>query len=239
MHKINNFILFCLLVSSVLLTGCGPKKPTVQELRAQKRANDSVSLIQQQQSLRYYDSLLTETLPTIDPMLKRFRYEHRAEYEDHGHYVHQLLKTESNTSRNYLQTYVSDNRKTTVKAYYYGASAIGMNAVVLSADSLQNRFSGSSHAFQAEGWHETLTMEGEQALDLLRFIDSYCDRRIRVTLQGEKGKTVFYLSDNDKQALMETYRLGVVMSDIYQLEEYVRKTSLQIEKYQKRLEKCE
>lgn len=237
MQKSIYFHLFCAGFMALAFTACGPKKPTVQELRAQKRANDSISLIQQTQSLHYYDSLLTATLPLIDPMLKAFRYEEKTAYEDHGHYVHRMLRTEQNTSRNYLQAYVSDDRVTTVKAYYYGPTAIQLESIVLGADSVKTSFHGSTHRFEAEGWHETMTLQGEDALNLLRFVDGYQDGRIRVTLVGSRGKNAFYISDNDKRALMETYQLGVMMNDIYQLEEYVRKTSLQVEKYQKRLEK--
>lgn len=230
-------VLFGALLVGLLLSSCGPKKKTVAELRAEKRANDSISLLQQEQSLVYYDSLLTDLLPTIDPMLKQFRFEHQTEYEDHGHYVHRLLQTTGNTARNYLQAYVSDDRRTTVRAYYYGAGPLHLHELTISADSVMVSFRGATHSFEAEGWHETLSLETDDALQLLQFINAYYTFRIRVSLVGTKTKQVFYLSDNDKTALMETYRLGVLFNDVHQLEQQVRQTSLQIEKYQKRLEK--
>lgn len=237
MTKHTIFRLLTILFLPALCIACGPKKPTVAELRAQKRANDSISYLQQCQSLRYYDSLLTATLPTIDPMLRAFRYEHNTDYEDHGHYVHRLLTTSSNTSRNYLQVYVRDDHQAIVRAYYYGTYPLRLQSLELSADSVINTFSGHTHSFEAEGYHETLTLEGQDALDALAFINSYASSRIRVCLRGEKSPYRFYISDNDKQAILETYQLATTMHDIHELEKIVRQTSLQVEKYRKRLEK--
>ena len=109
--------------------------------------------------------------------------------------------------------------------------------VILSADSLSDTFRGSTHAFEAEGWHETLSLLQEDAIRCLHFIDVYSANRVRVSLVGSQSRAVFYISDNDKKALMSTYRLGITMRDLRDLETHIRLTSLQIEKYQKRLEK--
>ena len=232
----NKNLLFCVICLGVLVS-CGPKKTSVAELRAQKYCQDSISLVQQKRSLVYYDSLLQVTMPIVDPMLKNFRYEKDERFEDHGHYVHRLLKTESNMNRNYVQTYVGDDRKTIVRINYFGPYKLNLSSVRLSADSLMVSFSGDTYSFADDGWHEMLTLSGEDAIDFLQFVNAYYGSRIQVMLQGAKSKQVFYLSENDKKALMDTYALGVAMNDIYQLETQIRKTSLQIEKYEKRLEK--
>lgn len=229
-------LLFC-TIGLLVFVSCGPKKPTVAQLREQKHVQDSIALVQQERSLVYYDSLLAVTLPTVDPMLKSFRYEKDDRFEDHGHYVHRLLKTEANMNRNYVQTYVGDDRKTIVRVNYFGTYQLKMKSVRLSSDSLMSEFTGDVYAFTEEGWHEMLTVSGDKAIEFLQFINAYYEKRIQVTLQGEKSKQVFYLSENDKKALMDTYALGVVMNDIYQLEHQIRQTSLQVEKYKKRLGK--
>ena len=60
-NKMQKFIIFIGIL--VLCASCGPHKPTVAELRAQKRVQDSISLMQQEQTMAYTDSLLQVMLP--------------------------------------------------------------------------------------------------------------------------------------------------------------------------------
>jgi len=221
---------------------CGQKQPTAAERRAEKHRQDSIALTEQERSLAYYDSLYQTLLPVADSLLKEFRYEKNEQYEQYeqnGKYTHRLLRSTQNTSRNYIQANVRDDATTEVKFFYYGAKPADLQEVVLSVDSLQDTFRGSTHAFEAEGWHETLTLGQDDAIRCLHFVDVYSAARIRVSLAGAKSRAVFYISDNDKKALMSTYRLGITMRDIHDLETHMRMTSLQIEKYQKRLENKE
>ncbi len=241
---------YLVLVSCVLVvcTSCGNSRPTAEQRRQEKRQQDSLSLVAQEKSYAYYDSLHTALLPVADSLLKEFRYEKNEQYEDCGHYTHKLLRTTANTQRNYIQASIRDNGIVDLKCFYYGGKALGFELVTLSVDSLQDRFEGSTHAFEAEGWHETLALTAEDALRLLHFIDSYTPAaavaqpgngavpRIRICYEGTKSRAVWYLTKNDAQALMSTYRLGVIMQDICQLETRLRATSLQISKYQKRLD---
>ena len=229
--------IFCLLCVVAAMCGCG-KQPSKAEVRkAEKRAQDSLALVAQERTLAYYDSLQQALVPELDVLLPRFKYEKDERYEDKGHYVHRLLRTTSNTSRNYIQTYVRDDGQTIVRFYYFGERALGFEKVTLSAEALQDTFTGDVHAYEAEGWHETLTIEGDEALRCLHFVDGYREARVRVALCGSKSRAVYYLSENDKAALMETYRLGMTMRDMVEVERRIKMTSLQVEKYQKRLEK--
>lgn len=233
------------LVGSALVgTACSPKQKTAAERQAEKRQQDSVALTEQERSWVYYDSVKQTLLPQADSLMREFAYDKNEKYEDNGRYTHKLLRTSNNTARNYLQAIVWDNGKIEVKCFYYGAKAIGLNEVVLTAvqgeagsENMENRFRGTQHAFEAEGWHETLTLTGEEAVQFLHFVDVYGAGRIRVAYEGTKSREIFYLSQNDKKALMTTYQFGVVVQDIQKLDTQLKMTQLQIEKYQKRLEK--
>ena len=225
------------LLCGVLLCGCGKQPSKVEVRKAEKWQQDSLALLAQERTLAYYDSLQQVLAPELDALLPRFKYEKDERYEDNGHYVHRLLRTTNNTARNYIQTYVRDDGQTIVRFFYYGERALGFEKVVLSADNLENTFMGDVHAFEAEGWHETLTIEGDEALRCLQFADVYRGARVRVALCGSRSRAVYYLSQNDKDALMETYRLGMAMRDMVEVERRITLTSIQVEKYQKRLEK--
>ncbi len=219
----------------VCFVACGPKTPTVAERRAEKRQQDSIALAEQERSIAYYDSLYQTLLPVADSLLKEFQYDKNEKYEQKGKYVHRLLRSTQNTRRNYIQAYVKDDATTEVKFFYYGAKQADLQEVILTSDSMSDTFRGSTHAFEAEGWHETLTLGQDDAIRCLNFIDVYSAARVRVCLSGNRSRAVFYLSDKDKRALISTYLLGITMRDIRDLENRIRITSLQIEKYRKRL----
>ena len=206
----------------------------VAERRQAKALKDTIVYLQSQQTLRYADSLLQTLLPEADKLLKQFRFEKNDSYEDHGHYVYRNLQTGWNTNRCFLQAYVSDNRQTLVKSYYYGARAIHQSAISLEAADQQIVQQGQNHAFEVEGWHEILTLTDDQALEVLNFVSSHLADRIRVTAQGDKpaAKAVYYLTDNEKQALDMTYQLGLLMRDIDELERQIAIASKRIEYFQ-------
>ncbi len=199
--------------------------------RAAKSLSDSIVYIEAQRTLAYSDSMLNVLLPQVEPLLKQFRYEKNEKYEDEGKYVHYLLKTTSNTSRCYLQCYVSDQRKTTLKSYYFGNRPLNHERIILTANEMNIEQTGTHHGFEAEGWHEILTLNEENALQLLNFISAHKQDRIKVTLSG-KSDYIYYLQQNEKEALEQTYLLGILMRDIRRLEESINLANKQIARYQ-------
>ena len=197
-------VVFSLLCMVCVCCGCGQEPSKAEVKKAEKRQQDSLSLVAQERTLVYYDSLQQALAPALDALLPRFKYEKDERYEDKGHYVHRLLRTTSNTSRNYIQTYVRDDGHTLVRFYYYGERSLGFEKVVLSADNLEDTFAGDVHAFEAAGWHETLTIEGDEALRCLHFVDAYRDSRVRGALCGTGSRAVYGLARSDKDALRET-----------------------------------
>jgi hypothetical protein len=220
----------------VVLSGCKPSTSKVAIMRAQKATQDSIEYIQAQNTLTYSDSLLQTLLPIADELLKKFRYIKDERYEDQGQYVHKLLNTERNTSRNFIQSYISDAYQVVLKSYYYGSRSIHQQSIQLSCADMLIKKEGVNHAFQAEGWHEIMTVEGDDALELLRYISSHTQERILVSIKGDFSQT-YYLQQAEKEALADTYHLGIVMRDIHQLERAIRISNLQIEKYQRRQDK--
>jgi hypothetical protein len=186
--------------------------------------------------LAYTDTLLPPLLEQVDGLIKRFKYEKNAKYEDHGKYVHRLLSTGSNTSRNFLQAYVQDDRQTFVKSYYYGNTQMNQQSVVLSAGGEESVYQGHNHHFQDGAHHEVMTLEDESALSLLNFISAHHDARIRVEGKGDKPthNWVYYLNEQEKEALSDTYQLGWLMKDINRLEQMQRVATAQIARYEQK-----
>lgn len=208
----------------------------VAQRRLAKALEDSIVYLEAQATLQYADTMLPPLLEQADKLLKQFRYEKNDNYEDYGRYVHRLLNTGSNTSRNFLQAYVRDDRQTIVKSYYFGSRNVGQTAIILSAAGEEARFSGSNHAFEMEGWHEVMTMEDESALRLLNFISSHMSDRLRVGGEGSKPNNtwVYYLNDKEKEALSQTYQFGWLMKDIRRLEQMSNVANAQIARFQRK-----
>ena len=208
----------------------------VAQRRLAKALGDSITYLEAQSTLAYADSMLPPLLEQSDKLLKQFKYEKETQYEDKGRYVHRLLHTNSNTARNFLQAYVRDDRQTIVKSYYYGSHQVNQQQVTLSAQGEELRFSGSNHAFEVEGWHEIMTLEDENALQLLNFISAHHSDRVRVHGAGLKPTHtwVYYLNDKEKEALSATYQLGFLMKDIMRLEQMANTARNQIAHYERK-----
>ena len=208
----------------------------VAQRRLAKALGDSITYLEAQSTLAYADSMQPPLLEQSDKLLKQFKYEKETQYEDKGRYVHRLLHTNSNTARNFLQAYVRDDRQTIVKSYYYGSYQVNQQQVTLSAQGEEVHFSGSNHAFEVEGWHEIMTLEDENALQLLNFISAHHSNRVRVHGAGLKPTHtwVYYLNDKEKEALSATYQLGFLMKDIMRLEQMANTARNQIAHYERK-----
>lgn len=218
-------------ITTLLLTVCACNRPSKADIkRQQMREKDSLEYVQALRTRAYSDSLLQVLLPEVDPLLKDFLYEKDSAYEDNGHYVHKLLRTDRNTARNYLQAYVTDNRRLTLQSYYYGSAPIDQRGIRLTFDEGYVEAEGTNHRFEAEGIHEIMTIPEADALRLLEQVAAHTESRMQVRLQG-RSEPVYYLQRNEKLALADTYRLAVLMSDISTLEHAIRVSTRQIEKY--------
>lgn len=213
-----------------------PKEVAVR--REAKQLEDSIIYIESERNMRYADSLLQPMLPEVDELLKQFRYEKDDRYEDNGRYVHRLLQTERNTSRCYLQAYLTDARTAIVKSYYYGAQRLDLTAVeVTGRDGLTTRISGHGHSFQSEGWHSVMTLSDDEALQLLERVNQEGDGdRVRVVIygtntKGEERSQIYYLTPTEEEALNATCQLGIRIRDVHQLEEIIRVSEARIHKY--------
>ena len=205
----------------------------VAQRRQAQVLEDSVSYLEAQRTLAYVDTLLPPLLEQSDKLIKQFKYEKNDKYESYGKYVHRLLATGSNTSRNFLQAYVRDDRQTIVKSYYYGETQMNQQSITLSAAGENSTQRGRNHHFQDGAHHEIMTMENEAALALLNFISTHQAERVRVEGNGDKPTRnwVYYLDDKEKEALSATYQLGWLMKDINQLEQMQRVANAQVARY--------
>lgn len=208
----------------------------VAHRRIAKALSDSITYLEAQRTLAYVDTLLPPLFEQVDKLVKRFKYEKNEQYEDYGKYVHRLLATNKNTARNFIQAYVLDNRQTVVKSYYYGSKQVNQQSLTLSAADEKCVFAGSNHQFHDGGYYEIMTLDNDNSLSLLNFINTHAKARIRVEGIGDKPSRnwVYYLNDKEKEALSDTYQLGWLMKDINRLEQMQRTAHAQIDRYNRK-----
>jgi hypothetical protein len=205
----------------------------VAKRRAAKALSDSITYLESMTTLAYVDTLLPPLLEQADKLIRRFKYEKNEKYEDYGRYVHRTLATNTNTSRNFIQAYVLDNRQTVVKSYYYGSKQVKQTSVTLSAADESSLFQGSNHHFQDGAHYEIMTLDNDNSLALLNFISTHYKDRVRVEGNADSATRnwVYYLNDKEKEALSDTYQLGWLMKDIQRLEQMQRTATAQIDRF--------
>ena len=97
MRKIIIFTVFATLFISCT------RVDKADQYRADKHVRDSVSLVEQERSLAFYESQLELLMPKADSLLQYFKYEKNDRYQDHGNYVL--------TGKNGLRILVRDDGK--------------------------------------------------------------------------------------------------------------------------------
>lgn len=158
------YLVLCL----VWLTACN-KPSKVEQYRVDKHNRDSVSLVEQQRSLAYYEEQMETLTQRADSLLPLFSYEKNEKYQDNGYYV---VKIERLNQKVYdLRVMVRDD--------------------------------GSEMLVYRSG--KRLTSDQANAIK------------------------------NAQEALERAQHLQIVMHDLRELQNRITKTSLEIQKYQKRL----
>ncbi len=203
--------------------------------RIAKHLSDSIVVIESKRTLAYCDSLLPQMEHVKDSLAKNFRFEHDTLYMEEGQYVNKLLRTESNAARCYLQTFITESAKVVMKSTYCGGKQINYNMVELTSNDISvSSVPGDVHQFETDGMHyETLLLNDEDAMPLLQFISEHMKDRIKVTLKGGSSY-IYYLSENERRALGESYHFAIVMKDVTRLKEEQRKAKIRIEQKMKK-----
>ncbi len=218
------------------LVACTSSPTTVERRRAERRVQDSISLLQFERSVAYSDSLLQKLLPQVDTLLASFVYEKRANYMDKGYYIPRSLTIGRHIQHCFLQPCIRDDGQVMVRSYYFGSRPIKHTSVRVTSGEVSSLFTGSLHLFQADGQYEIMTLDEEPSLSLLRCVDAFSDAKIVVTLEGN-AKYKYVLPPSEAKAMISGYRLAVLIKDIQRLERETKQASLQVQKYKKRLQK--
>ena len=194
---------------------------------------DTILRIESARTLAYCDSMLPKKQLELSVVLKNFRFEKNTKYEEVGNYIYKNQITENIPKKTFLKTYVDEKADLFLISSYCG-SRIDHSCVEVSNGDILSRTdtllanNAANYSFtDGESHWETLTYKNDAANPIASFITQEFDKQIKVNLCGKK-KYTYILSNADKKAISETYRLWVIKKDVLQLEKEIKKAQSRI-----------
>lgn len=214
----------------------------VEKRRIAAAFEDTIVRRESARSLAFCDSILPLKQHEADSVLKNFRLEKNAKYQDVGNYIYKTQKVENNTNRNFLRAYVDENANLYLESNYTGtkiehyAVQVSVADLFAKTDSIPTS-NGANHSFTDGGirW-EAVTFKNDAEKGLTAFIAQNATVSIKVTLLGARTVT-YLLTEADKKAIAETYHLWIVYSDVAKLQKEITKASVKIERINARKNK--
>lgn len=210
----------------------------VEKRKIAAALEDTIIRLESSRSLVYCDSILPSKIHAMDSIQKNFRFEKDKKYQEIGNFVYKTEQTESNANRTYLKTYVDENADFYLVSNYCGGK-IEQQSIEVSAGDLFahtdtiNISDPNNHRFDDGGSHfESLIFKNESQKGVVEFIAQSTFKTIKITLHGKKPY-VYFLSDADRKAIVETYHLWKVKKDVVQLQKEIKKATLRIERINK------
>ncbi|WP_102406679.1 lipoprotein [Parabacteroides bouchesdurhonensis] len=188
-----------------------------------------------ERTLAFCDSLMPVKQHEADSLSRGFTFEKDSLYEETGNYIWKQQTIERNVQRCYVRCGVNEKGEMYLASVYYGSRPIDHTGIKLStkdglfAETASIPYDGGvNYRFKDLcNITEVVTYKGDNGLDAVKFIFTNEKERIKVEYTGGKPY-VIYMADADKKAVVATYNLATVLSDI----ENMRKES---EKAQKRM----
>ena len=153
-----------------------------------------------------------------------------------GTFVWKQQTVERNVQRCYIRCGVNEKGEMYLASVYYGAQPINHPGIKLS---LKDGISAETASIPYDGglnYHfkdlghttEVVTYQGDKGMDAIKLIYANPKERIKVEYTGGKPYTI-YLADADKKALLATYDLAVLLSDVNQMIKEKDKATKKIE----------
>ncbi len=213
------------------------------DFTARKQAlitNYRIEIIENKRNIIFYDSLKIEKESYRDSLLQFFNIETDTLYRKQHIYTHKKQSVVTNTSR--LKIDVTSNGEITFSAIYRGLNPIEFSRIVVESNGVFNEsmeydlIKHKKHLFKDEkDYFEIVNLTENDASIIIGFVEQFINQPIKLTMHG-KAKNSFYISNQDKQALVETWRLALLLKDIDKIEKQTTIARSKINLLQQKLE---
>lgn len=169
----------------------------------------------------YCDSIIALSIKQAAILQKDFVYDQDPKYQENGSWILKSQRIERNLRRSYLRCGVNDAGEMYLVGVYYGAKPISFQTLRVSnadgsfAETLAIPFDGGTNFSFVDGGMTsqivTFTKKNENGVS--GFIRLLGYQRIKIEYLGGK-KYSYILDDNTKKAILKTYGLSQVLTDI-------------------------
>lgn len=190
-----------------------------------------VELKEQEMTLAYLDSVLTEKQEAFEQIKGKFILEKDTAYQDLGNYFWPTQVVEKNLHRSYLRFQVSERGVMSMTSIYCGSSNIHHISVkIIAPDGTFAETPASDDSYETTDLGEKIEkadyLLGHDG-NVMGFIYLNHDKNLRVEYLGERKYTTT-MSVSDRQALKETYELSQILSAIEQAKKEKEEANLRI-----------
>lgn len=217
-----------------------------KEVKALKEALSlmrQVELKEAERNIAFCDSLLPIKQEEAETLKKGFVLEKDSVYEEIGNYIWKSQTIERNVQRSYIRTGVNEKGEMYLASVYYGARPLEHTGIKLSttgdvfAQTASIPYDGGlNYRFKDLGnTTEVVTYKGENGLEAIKLIYAHPKDRIKVEYTGGKPY-ILDMADADKKAVVATYDLAVVLSDIENMSKEKEKAEKKMAYLKKKLE---
>lgn len=180
-----------------------------------------VEMREAERNIAFCDSLMPVKLQEVEELKKGFVFEKDSVYEEIGHYIWKQQTVERNVKRCYIRCGVNEKGEIYLASVYFGGRPINHTGIKLStkdgqlAETTPIPYDGglNYHFKDLGNTTEVVTYKAEKGIDAAKFIYDNQKERVKVDYTGGKPYTII-MADADKQAIVKTYNLATVLSDI-------------------------
>lgn len=230
------------LIDSIKI--CYPK--AFETRRAGIKLMQEVELKEQEKTLVYLDSVLSEKQAALAAIQKNYAFEKDSEYQEVGNYLAPSQVLEKNLHRSYLRFQVDENGQMSMTSIYCGKQPIHHIAVKVTApDGSFAETPASTDSYETSDLGEKIE-KADYKLgadgSVISFICLNKDKNLRVNYRGERPYATS-MTAADRKAAYDVYQLAQILSAITEIkknqEEALTKKKFVLQKMEEGTDKQE
>ena len=197
-----------------------------------------VELAEQEKTIAYLDSVLTEKRKELETLKDKFILEKDMAYQQIGHYLAPAQVIERNLHRSYLRFQTDETGKMSMTSIYCGSYNIHHTSVKVTApdgDFAETPTSQDSYETTDLGERiEKADYELGEDGGVIGFIAANKDKNLRVEYKGDRTY-ITNMMPADRKAASDVYALSSLLSSITGIKQNIEEAQLKIQFIQKKI----
>lgn len=188
-----------------------------------KRLLLNIELVEQKQSLAYYDTLMDKRQDSFEALKKSFVYK-AGKFEGYaGTYIHKRQQVKNSHDRSYIRAYLDEKGEFYISSRFHGKGHIHHNRIKVYNEGLfaetkaidENSFDNRSFDDGEDYW-ETVNYRNGTDNGVVSFIVNNYDARLKVQFKGKQHHYIV-MEQFDKEAIRDAYNLSLVIKELADL----------------------